>query len=121
MQDIMTSTAHSNGAFRRDEVTAGATEQYVVIASTAPTLLASYRVRNTGDTNACDVRVLRSLTSMRKPTGPSDPEWTEVVASASVAEEAEVSGDLETLACAFAIEIKSTSGTTAVVELAVAK
>lgn len=120
MSDQIASIESSRGASIRRDFAANATERFITVASPSPSLLASYRVRNVGDTNAATVRVLRSLTKSEYVAAES-AEWTEVVAGAAVAAIEEVSGDVETLATGIAVGVVSASGTDVIVELLVAK
>ena len=109
------------GAAVREVVTAGTAEKFIVISGPAPVLVVGYRVRNTG-ANSCSVRVLRSLTASVFSDDPSQAaEWTELVEPTTVATAESTADDLETIATAIAVGVTSSSGTTAVVEILVAK
>jgi hypothetical protein len=108
------------GANLREVAAVDATEKFFVVGNLAPALIVGYRVRNTGS-NACDVRVLRSLTSQTyDPTAST--EWIELVTAATVAGSAEEVGQVDdTIAMGIALGIVSASGTDVIVEILVAK
>jgi hypothetical protein len=120
MSDQITSIFDARGASNRRAFAATATERFIAVASPSPSLLAAYRVRNVGETNAATVRVLRSLTRSEYVASES-AEWTEVVAGATVAATEEVSGDVDTVATGIAVGVVSASGTDVIVEILVAK
>ena len=107
------------GAFLRESAAVTSTESFFVVGNLAPALIVGYRVRNTGS-EACDVRVLRSLTSQAyDPTASS--EWTEIVSPDTVAAGSEEADDIDTIAMGIALGITSASGTDVIVEILVAK
>jgi hypothetical protein len=121
----MTTTVHSSetlpGAAVRQEITASSTERFVVITSPAPALVVGYRVRNTG-ANSCSVRLIRSLTAaVFSDSTANTAEWSEIVAPATVAAAGSTVGQVDTICTAVAVGVTSASGTTAIVELVVAK